>query len=181
MNLSEFDQIIICFGGIKAQRICIMDKYIRDAQLHNLQMFTLPSDINSWSGFINASRKIFPISSPLGIDRYLMSEDQIYDMLFDWTEVFERPILIVWPEVKQFAEIEDFFEILNSFLTSKYLKDLHFKNNCNLGLIVSTEIDVSDYLNHSKIFFGRIDEDKFSDRELAEKMVKFFNCGEQLI
>ena len=83
MNLLE-KSAILTGGSAESRARVIESAKAALVRAKSCKVYTLPPYLKDHSRLLKAAQQVFPILSPLGLDKRQMSLDQLNDMLFDW-------------------------------------------------------------------------------------------------
>lgn len=164
LRILDKRHLIIC-GGSKEERLyygrAVMESLI------DVKVYEFPQSIGHSSGFLQEARKVFSIT-----DGSEMNLDQVIDVLLDWVEEEQSKILVWWPEFS-FADEDQLTDILNHFITEKFILE---DEKLALGytgkwfrLLATSQMDLCDIHRSTRIYIGRSEDDDRKDTDIGRE------------
>ena len=178
LEILNLKHVILC-GGSESGRKTLIEAVSEGFHKDKTDVFRIPPDIRSFEEFIDTARRIFPIK-PLLKDQTVeeMSYAQINDVLLDWVEEGERSTFIIWEEIGSLEPKDDLYCFINEFVTRKYILEDYFRSQQKLRLLSSSSVDLRDYFNSAKIYFGRDPNDPVTDDQIVRNSLEIANLNE---
>jgi hypothetical protein len=177
LEILNLKHVILC-GGSESDRKRLIEAVSEGFNKDKTAVFRIPPGIRSFEGFIDTARRIFPIK-PLLKDQTVeeMSYDQLNDVLLDWVEEGERSTFIIWEEIGSLEPKDDLYGLISEFVTRKYILEDYFRSKGKLRLLLSSSLDLSDYFNSAKIYFGRDPNDPVKDDQIVRSSLEIINLN----
>jgi hypothetical protein len=176
LHILSLKHVILC-GGSESTRKALIEAILEVIDKDKTDILKIPPGIKSFIEFIDFVRRIFPRKSPINDPVEEMSYNQINDVHFDWVEEGEKSTLIIWEEIGSLEPKDDLYELINEFVTQKYILEDYFWSEQKLRLLASSRVDLRDYFNSAKITFGRNPDDPLTDDQVARNSLEIINLG----
>ena len=177
IELLNLKHVILC-GGSESARKALIEAVSEGFDKDETNVFRMPPGLRSFEEFIDTVRRIFPIK-PILKDQTVeeMSYDQINDVLLDWVEEGERSTFIIWEEIGSLEPKDDLYAFINEFVTRKYVLESYLRSEQRLRLLASSSVDLTDYFNSARIYFGRDPNDPVTDDQVVRNSLEIINLN----
>ncbi len=183
IKIIERKHIILC-GGTEEYREDLASQIVNRiiSNYSKIKLYKIPPHLKKFTQYIKKIKNIFPIKSPLGYSVGKMGLDQIWDVHLDWSEEHDRKILVLFPEIGDFEEV-NLYEIISDYITRKYILEEVFAVKKQKGgtkdfkfrLIATSNKSLNPFYKYAKIFIGRGEKDTRSDEDVARKHLDIIN------
>ena len=162
---------IILYGSNKSKRANIAQKLIKYSNLSESDIYTFREGIESYDIYLESARNIFPIVSPVGVDKFKMSFDAVDDVILDWVED-KTSALIYIPEM-HFSLSFPPQRIISDYLTEKYILEEYFgeANKTWFRFIMTTDYELKNVYKILKLYFGRAEDDTQTVAAIAKNHI----------
>jgi hypothetical protein len=163
--------LVLC-GGDEGARLRLAEQILEAATDAETTVYRLSPGIGTRDEYLREARKLFPIQSPLGIDKRDMSLDQIDDVLLDWVEDEGGKTVIFWPEAG-FSESLRADQVLSNYVTETFILDEPPTGAAEEGrgfrLLATTPADVRGVHREIELHIGRDESDGRTVEEIARR------------